>query len=58
MGVRRDVVGIKDFYTLVSGETVELNGFLDLSVIATAAGFKLRAWKNDSFRSSSCGNDS
>ena len=43
VGVRRDVVEIKDFYTLVSGEAGELNGFLDLSVMAVAAGFKLRA---------------
>ena len=43
MGVRRDVVGIEDFYTQVSGETVGLNGFLDLSAMAAAAGFKLRA---------------
>ena len=37
------MVGIKDFYTLVSGETVKLNGFLDLSAMAAASGFKLRA---------------
>ena len=43
VGVRRDVLGIEDFYTLVSGETVELNGFLDLSAMAAVAGFKLRA---------------
>ena len=43
VGVRRYVVGIKDFYSTISGETVELNGFLDLSGMAAAAGFKLRA---------------
>ena len=37
VGVRRDVGGIEDFYTLISGENVELNGFIDLS------GFQLRA---------------
>ena len=37
VGVRRDVIGIKDFYSTISGETVKLKGFLDLS------GFKLRA---------------
>ena len=42
VGVRRDVVRIKDFYTLISGESVELNGFVDLSAMAAAAGFKLR----------------
>ena len=43
VGVRRDIVGIEDFYTLISGESVELNGFVDLSVMSEAAGFKLRA---------------
>ena len=43
VGVRRDVVGIEDFYTLVSRETIELNGFLDSSGMAAAAGFKLQA---------------
>ena len=39
----RDVLGIEQFYSTISGETVELNGFLDLSGMAAAAGFKLRA---------------
>ena len=43
VGVRRDVVGIKEFYSTISGETVEPNGFLDLSGMAAAAGFKLRS---------------
>ena len=43
VGVRRDVVGIEEFYSLLSGETVELNGFVDLSAMAAAAGYKLRA---------------
>ena len=43
MGVRRDVVGIEDFYTMMSGESVELNGFLDLPGMAAAAEYKLRA---------------
>ena len=43
VGVRRDVVGIEDFYSIISGETVELNGFLGLSGMSAAAGFKLRA---------------
>ena len=30
VGVRRDVVGIQEFYTLISGKDVELNGFVDL----------------------------
>ena len=38
VGVRRDVVGIEDFYTILSGETIELNGFLDISAMAAAAG--------------------
>ena len=35
-------MGIKEFYSTISGETVELNGCLDLSGMAAAAGFKLR----------------
>ena len=34
------MVGIEDFYTILSGETVELNGFIDLSA---AARYKFRA---------------
>ena len=41
--VRRDVVGIEEFYTLLSGEDVELNGFVDLSAMLATVGFKLRA---------------
>ena len=29
--VRREVIGIEDFYTMLSEETVELNSFVDLS---------------------------
>ena len=43
MGVRRDVVGIEDLYTMMSGESVELNGFVDLALMSAAAGYKLRA---------------
>ena len=43
VGVRRDVVGIEDFYTILSGKTVELSGFIDLSAMAAAAGYKFRA---------------
>ena len=43
VGVRRDVVGIEDFYSTISGEAVKLNRFLDISGMAAAAGFKLRA---------------
>ena len=43
VGVRRDVVGIEEFYSTISREIVELNVFLDLSGMAAAAGFKLRA---------------
>ena len=42
-GVRRDVVGIEEFYTLISRESVELNGFVDLSAMSAATGFKLIA---------------
>ena len=37
VGVRSDVVGIEEFYSMISGESVELNGFV------AAAGYKLRA---------------
>ena len=43
VGMRRDVVGIEEFYSTISRETVELNGVFDLSGMAAAAGFKLRA---------------
>ena len=43
VGVRRDVVGIEDFYTMLSGESVELNGFVDLALMSAAAEYKLRA---------------
>ena len=43
VGLRIDVVGIEQFYTMISGENVELNGFVDLSAMSAAAGFQLRA---------------
>ena len=43
VGVRRDVVGIEEFYTMISGENAELNGFIDLSDMSVAPGIKLRA---------------
>ena len=43
VGVRRDVVGIEEFYSILSGKTVELNGFVDLSAMAAAACYKFRA---------------
>ena len=43
VGVRRDVVGIEEFYSILSGKDVELNGFIDLSALADAAGYKFRA---------------
>ena len=41
--MRRDVVGMEEFYSILSGETVKLSGFLDLSAMAAAAGYKLKA---------------
>ena len=43
VGLQRDVVGIEDFYTILLGETIEINGFMDLSAMAAAAGYKFRA---------------
>ena len=37
VGVRRDVVGIEEFYSILSGKNFELNGFIDLSAMAAAA---------------------
>ena len=51
VGVRRDVVGIEDFYTILSGETIELNGFLDLSAMAAAAGYSLQNSQDGAERS-------
>ena len=38
VGVRRDVVWIEEVYTMISGESLELNGFVDLSAISPAVG--------------------
>ena len=39
VGGRRDVVGVEEFHTWLSGENVELNEFVDLSVMSATAGF-------------------
>ena len=33
------MIGIEEFYTIFSGKNVELNGFIDLSAMAAAAGY-------------------
>ena len=44
LGVRRDIRGIEEFYTLISGSRVELKaGFLDLTTLAIVAGYKLHS---------------
>ena len=43
VGVRRDIIGIEGFYAMISGESVELNGFIDLALMSAAAGYKLKA---------------
>ena len=43
VGVRRDVVGLEDLYTMLSVESIELNGFVDLASMSAALGYKLRA---------------
>ena len=43
VGVRRDVVGIEEFYTILSGKNLELNRFIDLSAMAAAARYRFRA---------------
>ena len=51
-------MGIEDFFTKISGESVELNGFLDLSGMAAATGHKLTSQKFDSLRGAGCRNGS
>ena len=43
LAVRRDIKGIEEFYSIISGEDVEMLGFIDLNSLAIAAGYKLRA---------------
>ena len=44
LGIRRDVRGIEEFYSLLADEPVVLsNGFLDLSSLSIAAGYKFHA---------------
>ncbi len=44
LAVRRDSQGIEEFYSLVSGEDVSLErGFLDLTTLATLAGYKFHS---------------
>ena len=43
VGVRRDIVGIEEFYSILSGKNIEFNGFIDLLAMAAAAGYKFRA---------------
>ena len=39
--VRRDIKGIEEFYSIISGKDVEMLGFIDLNSLAIAAGYKL-----------------
>ena len=44
LGIRRDVRGIEEFYSLLADEPVELsNGFIDLAALSIAAGYKFHA---------------
>ena len=43
LGVRIDVADVEYFYSLFSGRTVNLKGFLDLSSFAVLTGYNLRA---------------
>ena len=43
LGVRVDVADVEYFYSLFSGRTVNLKGFLDLSSFAVLTGYNLRA---------------
>ena len=52
VGVRRDVIGIEDFYIMLSGEKGELNGFEVLSAMSAAGRFQATSKKHDSSWSS------
>ena len=41
LGVRRDIKGIEEFYSIISGKDVEMLGFINLNSLAIAAGYKL-----------------
>jgi hypothetical protein len=44
LGVRRDVRGIEEFYSLIADKPVQMmNGFVDLAAMSIAAGFKFHA---------------
>ncbi len=44
LAVRRDVRGVEEFYSLISGEDVKLErGFLDLTSLAVLAGYKFQS---------------
>jgi len=44
LAVRRDVRGVEEFYSLISGEDVRLErGFLDLTSLAVLAGYKFQS---------------
>ena len=44
LGVRRDVRGIEDFYSLIADKPIQMmNGFVDLAAMSIAAGFKFHA---------------
>ena len=44
LGVRRDVRGVQEFYSLISGmELILENGFVDLTSLAVLAGYKFHS---------------
>ena len=44
LAIRRDIRGVEEFYTLISGEEVRLErGFIDLTSLAVLAGYKFQS---------------
>jgi len=44
LAIRRDIWGVEEFYSLISGEEVRIErGFIDLSSLAVLAGYKFQS---------------
>ena len=42
LGIRSDVLDIKEFYTQLSGQEVKMKGFIGLETLAVVAGYRLK----------------
>ena len=44
LAIRRDIRGVEEFFSLISGEEVRMeNGFVDLTILAILAGYKFQS---------------